>query len=143
MAIVGLFLGAFIAPTLVRFFGLVNYPFQDALYIGFSVLGGFLLQFLVWLMFFLGLPVYRARREGRGPNSFIYYLIIFLASLPVYGVCAGLYFYSRWTDPSKMPVTIGFIGAFLIKAFLIPFVKGIVTGTALKWLISRLRPKKQ
>jgi hypothetical protein len=39
-------------------------------------------------------------------------------------------------------VTLAFVGGLLVKTFLIPFIKGLVTGALFKWFMSWLRGGK-
>ena len=133
--LVGLVLGAFIAPSLVHLVGLSNTPYQDYIDISVSVLAGFLVRFLGWCLYvflvqsavvvvagWMGV----ATRPGVG-----YGALISAAALPLAGVGYALYRYLHWVGAGQERVTTAFVGGFLIKA--------IVTGAALKWVVTRLR----
>jgi hypothetical protein len=59
-------------------------------------------------------------------------------------VVAGYAIYRllTWVGPGQRSVTIAFVGGLLVKTFLIPFIKGIVTGALFKWFMGWLRGNK-
>jgi hypothetical protein len=59
-------------------------------------------------------------------------------AFPYVGVLYALYLYFTSASTDQELVTTGFAGGILIKTFAIPFIKGIVTGTLLKWVIKAL-----
>ena len=143
-ALAGLALGAVVAPSLVRFAGLSVPPDQDALAIGVVVLAGFLLQSLVWFVLVSALLVVVLLSDK---CSLPYGVALAagllvcctLALLPFVGVGYALYRYVTWVGVGQGVVTTAFVGGLLVKTFLIPLIKGIVTGALFKWFMGWLR----
>lgn len=157
-AVVGLVGGALAAPSLVQLAGLGNLPYQDELVIGIAVVTGFLVQLLGWccvalitaslVRFFPRLAVGMIRYDVMNQTAWmpsrvfarrriVYYAV--LALLPLAGVGYALYRYLTWVGEGQQAFTIAFVGALLVKAFLIPFVKGIITGAIFKYFVNWLR----
>jgi hypothetical protein len=63
-------------------------------------------------------------------------------SLPLAVVGYGIYRYFTWLSVSQHSITIAFVGALLVKTFLIPLIKGIVTGALFKFFMRWLRGDK-
>ncbi len=157
----GLVLGALVAPQLLQFAGLSTAPYQDLLVIGVAAVAGFLVQFLGWSL--VGLSLAYINNERLRPlidaviamPSFVqrvvvqlykvavYALIFALVMLPLAGVGYGIFRYLTWVGAGQREVTIAFVGALLVKTFLIPFIKGIVTGALFKWFMNWLRGGKE
>lgn len=161
-AIMGLVGGALVAPSLVQFAGLSHVPYQDELIVGIAVVAGFLVQLVAWcflavitaslLRFLPGLArtitnvnfalvsqsvympttVFSRRRV-------VYFAVLGL--VPLAGVGYVLYRYYAWIGVGQRSVTVAFVGALLVKTFLIPLIKGIVTGALFKWFVGWLRGK--
>lgn len=62
--------------------------------------------------------------------------------IPFAGVAYGIYRYIAWVGADHRSVTLAFAGGLAVKTLLIPFIKSIVSGAALKWVISKLRGDK-
>jgi hypothetical protein len=142
-SLAGLVAGAFFAPALLRFVGLGDSRYQDALVIGVSVVAGFLVQLVGWLLVILGSVVPGLWLVDRGapdwlrtPLASITALVSF--ALPLAAVGYGLYRYFSYIGPDQRLVTTAAVGGFLVKAFLIPFIKSIITGSFLLWIKNKL-----
>lgn len=85
--------------------------------------------------------VYRpfAERLSYWLGSLLYPVIVVL---PFAAVGYGFYLWLTWVGPDQREVTIAFVGGLLLKTFLIPFIKGIVTGALFKWFMNWLRGGK-
>lgn len=146
-SIAGLVLGALVAPSLAQVAGLSDAPEQGAFVIGVAVLASFLLQSLVWFVMvsafsLVGLISYRfslpnAVRLDSG-------LVVFytLAVLPFVGVGYALDVYLTLVGFGQGLVPIALVGGLLVKTFLIPLIKGIVTGALFRWFMGWLRGGK-
>jgi hypothetical protein len=55
-AIAGVFLGAFVAPSLIEYWELADTPYQDYVIVAVSALAGFAAQLAGWLPFIVVLP---------------------------------------------------------------------------------------
>jgi hypothetical protein len=158
-AIGGLVLGALYAPSLLQFAGLSDTPYQDWLVIGVAVVAGFLLQFLGWFLFASMWAVFFSDSfaplinltEARSilVRLVVYPLAVVIVSLlstafvvPFAVIGYGIYRYLNWVGTGQGLVTIAFVGALLVKTFLIPFIKGIVTGALFRWFMKWLRGGK-
>lgn len=71
------------------------------------------------------------------------WLYMFIALLPLVGVGYAIYRFLILVGTSQREVTIAFVGSLLVKTFLIPFIKGIVTGALFKWFLNWLRGGKE
>lgn len=151
----GLVLGALVAPSLVQIVGLANTPYTDWLVIAIAVLAGFLVQLLSFVLILSRLSVVdkanrlaAGTRFGRSNVGVTINIITILATsliallLPLAGVSYGIYRYLTWEGAGQREATIAFIGGLLIKTFVIPFIKGIVTGTLFRWIMKWLRGGK-
>ena len=139
----GLVLGAFIAPVLVQYWGVADTPFQDPLVIGTAVLASFLVQWVGWVSLAVALElgnvlddiVDRGSTETRHPiESFAVEFALLASLIPVAAVGIGLYFYVNGVGVDQRSITVAFVGTLLVKAFLIPLIKGIVTGALFRWV---------
>jgi hypothetical protein len=160
-SIAGLVLGAFVAPALIQYLGLANIPFQDALDIGVAVLAGFLTQFLGIALsevgFLVAIPGTSLfdKTASAWPHLpwYLRFLLVVLlvVAIPLTVVAAviatlgpfaavgyALYRYFTWVGSGQARVTTAFVGALLVKTFVIPLSKSIITGALLlrlkKWL---------
>jgi len=80
----------------------------------------------------------------RAQSGWIRWPVVFVAAaVPLAGVGYALYLYFSWVGSEQRTVTIAFVGGLLVKTFLIPFVKGIVTSSAFKVLMGWLRGSKR
>jgi hypothetical protein len=143
-AIAGLILGAFFAPSLVQYVGLANTPYRDELDIGIAVLAGFLVQLLGWLLLLpFVLAVQRINYRALANPRLLLSVLAIIASVPVPLAAVGyaLYRYFTWVGTGQGLVTTGFVGGLLIKTFLIPFIKSIVTGVAFQRFMTWLHGK--
>jgi hypothetical protein len=138
--VAGLVFGAFVAPSVIQFAGLSNSPYQAWLVIAVTVLAGFLVQFLgsclVVLYAVVALESYMADFYIAESVDIVIGVVVF--AFPYVGVLYALYLYFTSASTDQELVTTGFAGGILIKTFAIPFIKGIVTGTLLKWVIKAL-----
>src|SRR5262249_16380771 len=125
-ALAGLVGGALVAPALVQFAGLSDTLYQDWLLIGVALLPAFLVQLGGWSLMLL---LVRTPRWSERQLLLVFYPV---ASLPLIGVGYGLYRYFTWVDADQRSVTVAFVGGLLVKTFLIPLIKGIVTGAFIK-----------
>ena len=136
-ALSGLVLGALIAPLLVRFAGLSNASYQDALVIGIAVFAGFVVQLFgwcLWLFFFLciqNMPEYL--RVWGTPVVLV---------LPLAASGYGVYRYLTWVGAGQRSVTIAFVGGLLIKTFIIPAIWGAIKSRAFQAFMRWLRGDK-
>lgn len=162
-ALAGLILGAAVAPVALRLIGLVDSPNEFWLSIGMAVLVGFFGQVLGWIL--IGLTVLLADviafpRPPDRATAEDYHLMaeastwergwvllvgvsVVAIPLPFVVVLYALYRYVTWIGPGQSSVTIAFVGGLLVKTFLIPLIKGIVTGTLFKWFMKWLRGGKK
>ena len=62
--------------------------------------------------------------------------------LPFLAVGFGIYLYLRLIGTEQRAVIVAFVGGPLIKTFLIPFIKGIVTGALFKFFVRWLHGGK-
>jgi hypothetical protein len=62
--------------------------------------------------------------------------------LPFALVGYGIYRYLSVVGSEQRSITIAFVGGLLVKTFLIPLIKGIVTGALFKWFMNWLRSGK-
>jgi hypothetical protein len=143
-ALVGLIGGAIAAPWLVQSAGLSNTPFQDPLVIGIAVFAGFLIQFFGWLLrYLLDRFIISIREDWMGLREAVACLTLpVIILLPCAGVGYGVYRFLTWIGPVERPTTIAFVGGLLVKTFLIPLIKGIVTGALFRWFMGWLRGGK-
>ena len=143
-SLAGVALGALIAPLLVRIAGLSNTQYQGTLVIAIAVVAGFCIQALGWLILAFAAAALEASGAylGGWKPSYQWSFLVMMGILPLtcVGFCA--YLYLTWVGAGQRSVTIAFVGALLIKTFLIPFIKGIVTGAIFKWFMSWLRGDK-
>jgi hypothetical protein len=122
--------------------------YQDALDIGIAVLVGFLAQLVGWVLTIAvsaASIALSARRDRWPTKTDIFVMLLFgrLAMLlPLAAVGYGIYRYFTSLGPGQARVAAAFVGAFLVKVFLIPFIKTIASGIALLWLKTFLRGKK-
>jgi hypothetical protein len=140
-AIPGLLLGALVAPSLIHLVGLSNSGYQAGIDIGVSVVAGFLVQLVGWVAIWL--PSFIVGGSVDWPDWIAYPIVVLLWVLPFVAVGYGLYRYFTWVGTGQARVTTAFVGALLIKVFVIPLLKVIVTGTALKLVIKWLRGEKK
>jgi hypothetical protein len=159
-AVAGLVLGAFVAPALVQHVGLVNTPYQDSLVIGVAVVAGFLAQLVGWCLFW-GIHIVLAwlwtrngptRSHWVGENNYgrlsgnrllgEFGMLMELAALLFLVLGFALYRYLTWVGPGQSQVITAFVGGLLVKTFLIPFIKGIVTGALFRRFMRWLRGDK-
>jgi hypothetical protein len=144
--------GALLAPTIVQAVGLTNTAYQDWLVIGFAALVGIVVQSvgvtLVTLVDFV--PFYGREDfwndDKPWPIELMLMLLLVVSAvvavvLPLAGVGYGIYRYLTWIGPGQRTVTIAFVGGLLIKTFLVPFIKSLVTGTLFKLIVRLLRGK--
>ncbi len=68
--------------------------------------------------------------------------VIVAVLLPIAGVAYGVFVYLMWIGSNQRSVTIAFVGGLLVKTFVIPGIKAVVTGAALKVLKDWLRSGK-
>jgi hypothetical protein len=137
----GVVLGALVAPRLVDAVGLAGTAYQDWLVIAFAVLAGFALQLLGWVALFGAYFSGGSSLSGRN----VYgsgLLIIGSLLLPFAGVGYGIYLYLSWAGSDQRTATVAFVGGLLVKVFLSPFVKGLVTGALFRWFMKWLRGGK-
>lgn len=155
-ATAGLVLGATVAPSIVKWARLSDTPYQDAFVIGVAVFAGFLVQLLGWSL--LGLlavvgkstsnPDSDSEREPLAFSAPTYVLafgcvmLLVVALWPLAGVGYGLYRYFTWIGAGQRTVTVAFVGGLLVKTFLIPLIKGLVTGALFRWFVQWLRGGK-
>ena len=138
-ALAGLILGAVVAPLLVQYAGLSDTSYQGALMIGVVVLEGFLVQVLGWCVLAL---IFSFGKAVSLPKALGWPVLLVVFVLPLVGVGYALYSYFTRVGAGQGVVTILFVGGLLVKTFLIPFIKGIVTGAAFKVFMTRLRGGK-
>jgi hypothetical protein len=138
-AISGLVLGSLLAPGIIQYWGLTNTRYQDALIIGIAVAVGFIVQWVGWTL--LQIMAFFRKMLYDGPDLLLTiwtYITGVIYILPFVGVGYALYRYFTWVGPGHRLVATAFVGGVLVKMLLIPFIKSIVTGTALnlfrKWL---------
>ncbi len=131
-ALAGLVLGALSAPSHVQVAGLSDAPYQDALVIGVVALAGFLVQVLGWCLLAL---IFGVGKAVSLPKTLGWPVLLVVFVLPLAGVGYALYRYFTWVGAGQEVVTVAFVGGLLIKTFLIPLIKGILSGAALKFLI--------
>jgi hypothetical protein len=144
-ALAGLLLGAFFAPLLMKSAGLADSPYQDTLDVGVAVLAGLLVQLVSWSLFVPVVFVVDSALKSTSRNTrrgLTFLIIAFLVPWPIGGVVYALYRYFTWVGPGQAHVTVAFVGALLVKSLLIPLVKAIVTGAALKWFLKVLSDNK-
>jgi hypothetical protein len=130
----------------VQLVGLSNTHYQDVIDIGVSVVSGFLVQLLGWVLL---LPFVGSTAKLGDILPTLLGIIVVLVAVgiavlgPLAAVGYGIYRYLTWVGPGQARVTTAFVGALLIKVFVIPLIKAIVTGTALKLVIRWLRGGKK
>ncbi len=157
-ALAGLVLGAVYAPSIVQFAGLSSSPYQDWLVIGIAATAGFIVQ--------AGSALFLALLSNNIEGSSLYdgpildlldkgalgwfvgiglllVVGVVLALLPVVAAGYGVYLYFTSLGANQRTVTISFVGALLVKTFLIPFIKSLVTGAAFKVFVGWLRGGKK
>jgi hypothetical protein len=136
--IAGLVIGALVAPPLVQSVGLANTAYQDALVIGAAVLAAFLVQLLGWSLvaFLEWLDAFNHVPDG---GWSLFYAV---AVLSFAGISYAFYRYFTWVGAGQRSITVAFVGGLLVKTFLIPLIKGIVTGALFKWFMTWLRGGK-
>ena len=145
-AVVGLVSGALVAPSLVQLTGLVDTPYEDAFIIGVAVAAGIVAQSLHHCLSVLT-QLLRLWLEKRTGDVYIWEKVLPFVVLPtdlafMAALGYGLYRYFIWTGPGQGSITIAFVGGLLVKTFLIPLIKGIVTGALFKWFMNWLRGGK-
>jgi len=131
-ALAGLVLGALVAPSLVQVAGLSDTPYQGALVIGVVALAGFLVQVLGWCLLAL---IFGVGKTVSLPKALGWSVLLVVFVLPLAGVGYALNRYFTWDGARQLSVTIAFVGGLLVKTFLIPLIKSIVSGAALKFLV--------
>lgn len=160
-AIAGMAGGAMIAPMLVQWAGLTNTSFADWLEIAIAVVAGVFAQavgmLIALFVFALGIaivvlcliPIALIRREWVqalfdswdehefGPYNISVYALMGLSPIACTGY--GIYYYLNTLGANERTFAITFAGAFLVKAFAIPFIQSIFSGTLSKWFINWLR----
>jgi hypothetical protein len=146
-SLAGLVLGALVTPSLIRFAGLSDTFDQGAFVIGVAVLAGFLAQslscfVLVSALLFVALICYRCSLPYAVALTSGLLVCFTLAVLPFVGVGYALYHYVTWVGTGQGVVTTAFVGGLLVKTFLIPLIKGIVTGALFKLFLRWLRGGK-
>jgi hypothetical protein len=144
-AIAGLILGAFIAPTVLQRAGLASSDYQDVFNLAVAVLTGFLVQFLGWVFAFGVLAPLADYLEGLPDwvSDVLYFpFVAVFALLPLVGVGYGIYRYLTWVGAGQRSIAVAFVGGLLVKALLIPLIKGIMTGALFRWFMRWLRGGK-
>jgi hypothetical protein len=146
-AVSGVLLGALIAPALTQQLGLENTSYQDTFVIAVAFIAGFLVQFLGWCL--VGIYTIMGKHQPDGSHWWhILILLMYIAAYPVAlfmplaSVGYGIYRYLTWVGAGQRSVTVAFVGGFLLKVFLIPFIKGLVTGALFKWFLGWVRGDK-
>jgi hypothetical protein len=146
-ALAGVALGALVTPSLAQFAGLADMPYQDELVIGGAALAGFVVQLIGWCL--LALMFIWVRNSADNGNSIVarmpfwlfIALFVTLVALPFAGVAYALSRYLTLVGAGQRAVTVAFVGGLLVKTFLIPFIKGIVTGAGFRVFMRWLRGK--
>lgn len=163
-ALAGMVAGALVAPSLVNFAGLADTSYQDWLVIGVALVSGFVVQLLGWTLVAYPLTVdflnkignmtdeelqkvglvrlQKSQQPVKRNRVLIGCWLPITMLLPLAGVSYGVYRYLTWIGPGQQSVTIAFVGGLLVKTFLIPFIKGIVTGALFRWFVNWLRGGK-
>jgi hypothetical protein len=143
-AIGGIAIGALYAPLLIEAVGLSGSSYRDILLIVIAVFAGFILHLFGWFIEIL--MESQARRQGvekiagnEGLTS-VFFIVIF--GFPLLVMLLALSFYLNVASAGKQSVTVGFVGALLVKTFLFPLIKGIVTGAIFMWFKNWLRGGK-
>jgi hypothetical protein len=135
--------GAFIAPSLVQYWGVEDTPFQDPLVIAIAVLASFLVQWVGWLLLAVALElgnvlddiVDRDSTETRHAlESFAVEFALLASLLPVAAVGIGLYFYVNVVGVDQRSVAVAFFGSLLIRVF--------AAGALFRWVLRRQRGDK-
>lgn len=140
-AISGLLLGALVAPMVVQWASiqwavLADTRFQDWFVIAVAVIAGFFVQCLGW--FLLGVTEVAYFKDWV-PVSARWPMFSVALVLPLAGVVYGIFRYLTWVGAGQREVSIAFVGGLLVKTFLIPLIKGVVTGALLRWFMHWLR----
>jgi hypothetical protein len=107
--------------------------------IGVVALAGFLVQVLSWCLLAL---IFGVGKAASLPKALGWPVLLVVFVLPLAGVGYALYRYVTWVGTGQGVVTTAFLGGLLIKTFLIPFIKGIVTGAGFKLFMRWLRGGK-
>lgn len=137
-ALAGLVFGALISQSLLHWVNLANSQYKDWLVIVVAVLAGMLVQLLgtgMWMFIF-------DLEKGEHISNVGCVVTVSSAVVLVAGLGYGIYRYLTWIGAGQREVTIAFVGGLLVKTFLIPLIKGIVTGALFKWFMSWLRGGK-
>lgn len=144
----GLVGGALVAPQFVKFLGLWDTPFQDALVISIAALAGFLVQFLAWTLLWLsntvnnklGLFLWNARARTLVLVVVLIPVVLvslFIFLLPFIGVIYGLHLYFTSVGVNQRTVTVAFVGGLLVKTLLIPAIKAFAVGKAVRFIYAK------
>jgi hypothetical protein len=108
--------------------------------IGVAVLAGFVVQFLGWWMLLMAEERWNAVTDLSFTVGLVSVLVAVL--LPFAGVGYGIYLYFTSVAADQRTVTVAFVGGLLVKTFVIPLIKAIVTGAAFRVLMRWLRGGK-